>query len=222
MSRVLRVGWLILSVVTLCSRPADAGLADWLEQLSGPGPFGSDGLASFVSNVVCITPKITLSQGDKEKKPCLYVDFHKFINDDDDEFYKASGQEGKELRATAYALGVAFQPSTRLHTDVGVDFGRMTFHTSETDTGHWTFAARAQVKPLLFIEAFEKDANFIPWRKWVSVPKVYLRRSVILGTINGARDFGAIGSGAAYERKNEGVWSCGILLDFSELLRPPR
>jgi hypothetical protein len=221
MSRVLRVGCLVLSAVALCSRPADAGLADWLEQLSGPGPFGSDALAGFVSNVVCITPKITLSQGDKEEmKPCLYVDFHKFVNDDDDNFYKASGQDGKELRATAYALGVAFQPSERLHTDVGGDFGRITFHTSETDTGHWTVGARAQVKPLLFVEAF--STSLVKWRKWASVPKFYLRRNVILGTVNGARDFGAIGSGAAYERKNEGIWSCGILLDFSELLRPPR
>jgi hypothetical protein len=222
MSRVLRIGWLVLSAVIFCSRPADAGLADWLEQLSGAGSFGSDGLANFVSNVVCLTPKITLTQDDKERKPCLYADFHKFINHDDDEFYKADGQEGKELRATAYALGVAFQPSKRLHTDVGADVGRITFHTSETDTGHWTLGARAQVKPLLFIEAFEKNARFIPWRKWASVPKAYVRRSVILGTISGAKDFAATGSGAAYERKNEGVWSCGILLDFSELLRPSR
>ncbi len=219
MSRVLRVGWLILSAVVLCSRPADAGLPDWLEQLSGPGPFESDGLAGFVSNVWCFERfnKITLSQDDKQKNPCLYVDFHKFINDDDDNFYKASGQDKKQLRATAYALGVAFQPWEKLHTDFGADFGRITFHTSETDAGHLTVGGRAQVKPLLFVKAFGADPK---WRKWASVPKVYLRRSVILGTLNGAKDFGAIGKGSTYERKNEGLWSCGLLLDFSELLRP--
>jgi hypothetical protein len=47
---------------------------------------------------------------------------------------------------------------------------------------------------------------------------LYLRRSVILGTLRGDRDFGVPGS--TYEHNKEWVWSMGTLLDFTELLRP--
>jgi hypothetical protein len=215
MSRVLRVGWLILSAVVLCSRPADAALADWLEKLSGPGPFEEDALANLVSTW-CFTK--TLTQPDDRPTPCLYVDYHRMINEKDDNFYQDVGLKGKELKLTAYAFGLAFQPWRDVPIDVGGEIGRLQFLTKDTDTTKWTLAPRVQVKPLLFVPKLFARGEHPVLRKGASVLKFYVRRLVILGTLNGERDFGVPGS--TFEIKNERRWSLGFLLDFTELRRP--
>lgn len=233
MQRVQRLGWLLFAVFALSSRPAEAGVPDWLEELSGAGPFWTDGLSNFVATALCFhnpsdaQPVITFSQSDKVKDPCVFVDYHHLLNGEDDKFYAANGHAGKELRVTAISIGVAFQPWEGAHTDFGIDTGSIRFHTTRgatnvrSDTSHKTVGFRAQMKPLLFLPLFRADrvtTRFPPPRKWASVPKVYVRRSAILGTLSGDKDFGVPGS--TYARKNEWVWSIGGLLDFTELWRP--
>jgi hypothetical protein len=208
MRRVLRLGCFTLIVMGLCSRPAEAGLWDWLEELSGPGPFREDALANFTARV-CFTP--TPRSGSRE--PCVYLDYRRFINNEDDNFFEEIG----EVRATAFDFGLTWEIWRPI--DVGVGGGFLRFHTSKKDTTRTTLVGpRVQVKPLLFFRPapyWSQDQN-LRRRQWASVLKFYVRHSVILGRLQGTTDFGAEKS--SFDVTNDRVMSYGFLLDFTELI----
>jgi hypothetical protein len=212
MQRLRRLGCLTLMLVGLCSRPVEGGLKDWLEELSGPGPFHNDGLANLMFTL-CLNKETPLVQAYDVRRPCIFVEYRQLVNDKDDNFYETIG----EVRATIGDVGLNFRPWTRVPIDIGGGVGFIQFHTSQKSTTKATLVLpRVQIKPLEPL-AQHFNNNRVA-RNFLNVLKFYTSHTVIFGTLQGEKDFGAIGS--TFDVKNDGVLSYGFLLDFIELARP--
>jgi len=209
MARALRVTCLMVVVLACGGRPAEARWAflDWMEELSGPGPFtGGPGLVATVCNFRDLRGAFS----EDKRKPCFYFDFRHVEAKDSDNF-----REFGEVGATSYDFGATWQLYRPI--EVGVGGGFVRFAANGESTTKFTLAVpRLAVKPLLMLTPTRHWGG--TWAKWASVPKLYVRESVILGNLK-ATDFGVAPGLSTFDVDNDQVTSFGLMLDFTELWR---
>jgi hypothetical protein len=215
MRRVYPTLCFVLGALFAHPQPAAADWWDWLQELSGPGPFKTEGNVMWS---ICPGPGTVFRPYDNAGPPklCVFVDVRRFVNWDDDNFLKFG-----RVRLQTYDFGVAWE--VRRAVDVGLGFGVMHFAANGTGSNRLSITPlRTTVKPLLLLadllrkgDALERNRTA---RRWASILKYYARLSVIPGTID-ATNFGVSTSLSDFKAKNDRVASAGFLVDFSELLR---
>ena len=212
---VLACGGLVASPV-----PASASLMDWLQELSGPGPFN----ATNINWIVDVCPSKFSAETSSNRnifasaysKPqvCFFFDHRRLKNDGAGDNFGAG-----TIDVQTFEFGV----SAQLHRSVSIGFGlgRIGF---KSDRGAQpakllVTAPRIVVKPALIF----KDDGFWnshrSWRTAASILNFYIKNNIISGKLTGA-DFG-LSSGEAngnFAVSHDRVWSSGFVLDFTEVL----
>lgn len=194
---------------------ADAGLMDWVQELSGPGPSSGNVPLLYTH---CWADRI-LSIRDKNtttNKPCLFVDYRRFKNGSDDNF-------PAHVDLSFVDAGIVWELLSKRQLQLGAGVGFMhsesigALQTTIEPVARTRFTisyARAVVEPLSFL--FDKPNRF------ARVFKLYGRATLIPGTMD-ATDFGVpIGTGpgqSTWSDTNDNVLSGGVIFDFGELVR---
>jgi hypothetical protein len=226
MARVLKVMCLTAALLVCSGRPAEARLIDWLEELSGPGPFtGNGGLVGTICFGSAVksegrAARIVGAAPEDKRKPCAYFDFRHFETENDDNFH----QFGKTVGATAYDFGATWLLYRPIELGAGIGFVR--FAANDVSTTKMTLTGpRVVIKPLLMLTPVSKwrDSNGAPttWAKVASVVKLHARQTVILGNLQ-ATDFGVAPGLSTFNVDNDQVTSFGLLIDVTEYWRPWR
>lgn len=205
---------------------------DYLEALSGPGPF--KGKANVTANVYC-AGQVSHVGGKRERSatfkppffgdhpnwfgrstlpatlaevsatPCVYVDYSKL---------EAAGTARFKypVQATYLETGLNYRV---LHSlEVGAGLGLLTFRT-ETDSTEIVVRraaltpVRLTIIPLHALPALRK-------RSWPGAFQVYFRESFIVGALDG-RDFGV--AAEQFREESEFVRSFGFRVDVTKLIR---
>ena len=208
MKSTLSLAALVLMVLLSSAPPANAGLIDWMQEWSGPGPFHWGGSVLVTR---CPGP-FQINNQREQNKPCFFVDTRRFIAIDGDNF---------PVKVTSFFADVGVTYRLRRAVSVGLGAGFMTADGNETATRPTITAPRVVFEPAVLLaqlfgkpeQAFTGNSTF--WDRLVHVPKIYMRGNFILGRLNGA-DLGV--SGTSYDRTNEYVISRGLLLDLGELI----
>lgn len=193
---------LVVIALLVSSRPAQAKIIDWLEQLSGPGPFGTRG--SVLVSGGCVQPdlpRLGIDSTTPATTPCWFFDLRRF-HADADEFFNA-------VNAEAYDFGATFQVRRPIELGFGMGFIRFSSNGVNT-TKVTTTPLRVVVKPLLFVPKLQD-------KKWAGFLKYYVRESVIWGRLT-QDDFGISAARHVFNEKNDVVTSAGFLIDLGELI----
>jgi hypothetical protein len=217
MKRVLLLAGLACSVVIGSPRPASASLMDWLQELSGPGPFNGRAWNAMLD--VC-PPKGAAEDTEhffareydlKPSAVCMFFDRRRFESIQEDNF--GAGQ----IDVSLWELGGSAHVHRAL--TIGFGFGRVRFKSERGgDKDTWVFTApRIVVNPALVFGTtqFWKD-HHVYWTL-ASVIKFYVKDNIIKGRLTGA-DFG-LKAGEAnvnFVVENDRVWSRGFILDLTE------
>ena len=207
MARVLRVLCLMVIVLACGWKPAEARnpFLDWMEELSGPGPFR--GWGGFVATICFGGERFPGRYSEDIKKPCAYFDFRKLEAEENDNFL-----EFGEVGATAYDFGATWQLYRPIELGVGMGFVR--FAANDVSTTRMTLTApRLVIKPLLLIPGSSG------WGKWTTILKLYARENIILGNLQ-ATDFGVAPGRSTFNVDNDKVTSFGVLFDLTDFWRP--
>jgi hypothetical protein len=207
MVRVVRVGCLLFMALGMGSHAAEATIMDWMQELSGPGPFngGGNGMAT-----ICIASVTLTYTRAVEKMPCAFFDVRRLVNEDDDNF-PAIGK----VEVFAYDFGPTWQFGRAF--EAGFGGGLMHFKSNNKAFTRPTLVlARFQVKPLIAV-GYPLWARHPEGAKWASMFKYYYRFSMIAGRLR-AEDFGVSSAQSNFSAKNEIRQSRGVLIDFSELM----
>ena len=205
---------------------ASASLMDWLQELSGPGPFNAKGMNIMLD--VCPTGhrlnadnKLDIFASEYESRPadkpriCFFLDNRRFQNEGSGDNFGAG-----QIDVHALELGA----SAHLHRSVSIGFGVGWIGFNAKDKGAETTkflvtAPRVVFKPALIFgsDSFWEDKKAL--RTAASIIKFYIRNNIISGTLTGA-DFGLKPGDAnvTFAVKHDRVWSTGFLLDFTEVL----
>lgn len=200
MKRVFCIPSLVVIALLVPSRPAQAGIIDWLEQLSGPGPYSTK---TFLAATVCPTKHSLNGRTYSPDNwfPCYYVDNHRFHSVKDDNF--------PATKANLVDFGVAFE--VRRQIEVGAGAGWIDFSTKAKSTAKFTVTlARVTVAPLQF-------GNWSRTRWYARIPdmvKLYARETWIPGEITAAD----LGVTSTFRAEDDKITSMGVVLDLGELL----
>jgi len=219
MKRALRLATLVVATLVAWAVPARADIIDWLQELSGPGPFHEaknkiGSLATFCSPGGGHLIQSFDAAGRQISTPCFFFDFRNFVSVEDDNF-------PQPVSVRVYDIGLSWRVARPV--EIGIGVGVMDF---KSDAPGATGAVRAEliaprvvVKPILFIPYLLGNRDYWNSRpgalRWASVLKWYTRESVLLGTVT-AGDFGAQAT-SSFRAKNDRLTSAGFILDFSEL-----
>lgn len=232
MKRFLVVAALTCSSLMAFPAPGSASLMDWLQELSGPGPFNAK-----VFNViaeVCPTghkyrtegtsQKLDIFASEYEKRDatdsrkvqiCVFFDNRRFKNDGAGDNFGAG-----TIDVHAFEIGA----SARLHRSLSIGFGvgRIGFGTENgSEPARFLITApRLVFKPALIFgseQFWERQSTAV--KVAASVFKFYIKNNIISGKLTGA-DFGLSPGDASYNFavSHDRVWSSGFVLDFSEVL----
>lgn len=198
---------------------ADAGIWDWIQELSGPGPSGARPGKNILSTF-CFggdgrfkpRPRVTAtatSTGAFNKKPCLYADYRRFDNEDDDNF-------PADVTLSFYDVGPTWELLQEGQIEIGVGMGAMRSESNDVNNTQFTITLfRFTIQPLSLVPGWERN-------RWLSILKAYYRVTLIPGTID-ATDFGVpLGSGpgqSTFSTDNDRVRSAGFIVDVFELFR---
>jgi hypothetical protein len=203
---------------------------DWLQELSGPGPFN----AKVVNLIVdaCPSAQFLAKSGDTRgpnlfasdydqpadsKKPpvCLFIDNRRFQNDGSSDNFGAG-----DIDVHAFEIG----GSVRVHRaiSVGLGVGRISFKSGNgSEAARFLVTApRVVLKPALLFGSEEfwrlKSTRV---KTLAGMIKFYVRNNIISGKLTGA-DFGLAPGAENYNFavSHDRVWSSGFVLDLSELL----
>lgn len=215
----------LVLVAVLAPRPAYAGKSWWdfLEALSGPGPF--KGKTHFMFEGVCAGSTDTGASGkprelkwigrphdssprsleDIARRPCLYVDLARLEAPERPPYPHA-------VVATFSEVGVSYAVIRPI--DLGIGVGVLRFSTpmssgTRTETRAVLTPIRFVVKPLFMIPSLQKQ-------EWPDVLRVYFKQSLLIGGLNGG-DFGA--DPAVFSEPSEFVRSFGLVIDVGQLGR---
>jgi hypothetical protein len=214
MARALRSAAPALIVLLMWTRSGEASVMDWMQELSGPGPF-----TSRLALTTKICPSLLPGSPDpdtentprRRDQPCLYFDVHRLTTHDeapDDPFGRVK------------VVTVEFGPTWRLWraVDIGVGAGIIQFHSHGIETTRITIVApRVEVKPILLFGPAGFWNSHPKVRKTASVLKLQARDFVIVGRLQ-AQDFGASPANVRFDVRNDRVTSAGLLFDLSELV----
>jgi hypothetical protein len=216
---VLACGGLMASPV-----PASASLMDWLQELSGPGPFN----AKHINLIVDVCPTghkynqdhevdiFASDYGEQWNKPrvCLFVDNRLLRNDGAGDNFGAG---------TIDVHTFEFGASARLHRAVSIGFGvgRIGFKSNKgaEPARFLVTAPRIVVKPALIFggDFWDNKNKFV--QAAAGILKFYIKNNIISGKLTGA-DFGLslADANSNFSVSHDRVWSSGFVLDFTEVL----
>jgi hypothetical protein len=220
MKRFVIVGVLACGGLVASPVPASASLMDWLQELSGPGPFN----ATNINWIVDVCPskfseetssgRNIFASAYKRPKFCFFFDHRRLKNDEVGDNFGAG-----TINVQTFEFGV----SAQLHRSLSVGFGlgRIGFK-SERDAQPARLLVtipRIVVKPALIFgdNGFWNDHESL--RTVASILNFYIKNNIISGKLTGA-DFG-LSSGEAngnFAVSHDRVWSSGFVLDFTEVL----
>jgi hypothetical protein len=229
MKQLLVIAALAFGGVVASPAPASASLMDWLQELSGPGPFHAksanvilDACPSgpFVPKGQTNTHGIFASDYDElpgVSKPviCVFIDNRWLQNDGPTDNFGAGLVDVFTFEAGA---------SVRVHRaiSVGLGIGRIRFKSEAggEPARLLVTAPRVVLKPaVLFGSAKFWDDRSTGVKILASLLKLYVKNNIIAGTLTGA-DFGLAPGTPNYnfQVSHDRVWSSGFVLDFSEVL----
>ena len=215
MKRVFPLAGLVLVALMASAQPAYADLWDWLQELSGPGPFHTGG---SILGTVCpgSGPQIRPYEA-TSNTPCVFFDFRRFLPSKGDNF-------PTRVEVTAYDTGLTWE--VRRPVEVGIGVGVIVATgNGKTATRFTLTAPRIAVKPVLLLGDLFGKAKY--WethpkaRRFGSILKWYARETVITGRLT-AQDLGVSPDKSTFNAKNDRVASAGFLIDIGELVRPQR
>jgi hypothetical protein len=227
MKRVLLVTALVCGGSMALPARASASLMDWLQELSGPGPFNAKVINVIVD--ACPTGHRRTSEGALDlfasefesrgvtdmPRICFFFDNRRFRNDGVGDNF---GAGTIDVHATEFGV------SARVHRSVSIGFGVGWIGLNAKDRGAETTkflvtAPRIVFKPALIFanEAFWSNKKTLG--TLVSLFKFYIRNNIISGRVTGA-DLGLRQGDANvnFAVRHDRVWSTGFVLDFSEVL----
>ena len=215
MKRVLPCASLVVLSVLASAPPARADIIDWLQELSGPGPYKFGGA---VLTTLCGTNRSRLIQDydPSSNKLCFYADLHRYVPRDD-----SKNQENfpATVDAQVYDFGLVWRVSRPV--DIGLGAGVFHFTSDGGSPTRFTLTfPRIVVKPVLFVpyllgKATYWDSHEKAARLWSSI-KWYARQNVIVGTLD-ADDFG-VGRLSSFKAEDDRVLSVGFVFDVIELI----
>jgi hypothetical protein len=214
MIRVLRLAALALIVLVMSARPGEASIMDWMQELSGPGPFtGYSGAMTRICPLVLPAPTPGEAAERGLKDPCLFFDVRHLFTDEE----HSRGRFGE-----VKVLAVEFGPNFRVWRALDIGFGGGIFHFNshgQDGTRITLVVPRIELKPVLLFASASYWKEHPTGRKWASIPKYHVRNVIILGRLQD-QDFGATPSpgSAPFNVRNDDVFSGGLLFDFSELV----
>jgi hypothetical protein len=236
MSRPARLAAFSVLVLLLGCRSAHAaGWWDYLEALSGPGPFKGygwftldvfcggqtrdyaageavgDKLDRLVPNLSALPPGILgrtrpATRGNEHDQPCLYIDITHLTSD-------ANRRFPFPVEATFRESGFSFRLLAPL--ELGAGLGGLSLHTNAADdvkldkSVFMLTPLRVKIFPLYAFRQLEG-------RKWPGLIQVYFRESLLVGHLDG-RDFGV--SEDVFAEDSEFVRSFGVRIDIGKLFR---
>ena len=194
--------WLV--VVIMSAQPTEAGIIDWLEELSGPGPF-SNPFGFGPTATICPTRDSLNGRTYSPNNwfPCYYAEYHRFRTVEDDNFFP---------RVSANFVDFGFTIEVRPQIEIGAGLGWIDFDSGDQSTTRFSITlVRVAVQPLHFVNGLSgTDLR----SRIAGALKVYVRETLIPGTLTGA-DFGA---SSEFRARNDKITSMGLLIDFGELL----
>jgi hypothetical protein len=227
MKRTFQLLGLVVTVLLVCSRPAEAngGWWDWLEDLSGPGPFHSRKPYNLMLTLICTDTGVTGAErlfkfpdypkdpkpGEPAKQPtCLFYD-QRFLRTDADTRF-----------GTVDATMIEIGPYVRLHRsfEVGAGVGFIHFSSTRADGTRLTPTQvtvsfpRLVFMPLAAIPFGDFQTN----SHW-GFFKMYYKETIIGRELNETNFALAAGSTATFKSRYGRVRSTGFIIDGAELGR---
>lgn len=235
MKRALVVAALVCLSSIAVPAPASAGLMDWLQELSGPGPFNGKYFNVMVD--MCPAGAGAMSGGKRDIfateyewpesrhkfRLCFFADNRRFTNGNPDD-NSGVGDNFGAGRIDVHAQ--EFGASARVHPAVSLGFGVGWIKFNAKDRGAETTrflvtAPRIVLKPALIFGSkdFWEAPRNRKYRTVASVFKFYIRNNIIHGDLTGA-DFGLRDGDANFNFavRHDRVWSSGFIIDLSEVL----
>ena len=207
----------VLGLVLLfaCAQPARADIWDWLEEMSGPGPFktkplvGRVGPGNMTYTLFCRAPKGKadftpffergrdgLSEEVTSGEECLTLDFRKFR-------FPGNGRfEATSVQITELSYGYKIGPAIEIAGGVGW------FRTSSEGVSGSQIEVsvpKVTVMPALFFDAAQKH------RDW-GFFQAYFRHSHILAELD-ATNFGLKRGNENFKLTSDGVASAGFIIE---------
>jgi len=210
MMQALRITSMVLIVMTIWSVPAKADIWDWLEQLSGPGPFNGRGKLpeSATATIYCHgfdsgSGWLRLLNRADARGPCVFADVHNFEAPDDERFFR--------VRATLTEFGPTYRIAPPV--EVGIGVGLIRFNSTGKITDRMTISfPRVVFKPLLLVPSLQEKRK----GNWGFI-QMYFRETHILGKLN--QDDFRPQRGTTFHTDEDMVASTGILIDVVGLTR---
>jgi len=228
MSRPARLAAFSVLVLFLGCRSAHAaGWWDYLEALSGPGPF--KGYTDIFANLYCVgQEEARKAQGvdiakvgglkdglfgrvtngsitSGQTEPCIYFDITSLQAEADDRF--------PIVDATFYEFGLEY----RVLRTVDFGFGAGALHLNAKPINQEAVSSnvlmltpiRVTIMPLWAIDSLRKHP-------WTSILKVYFRQSFLVNNLDGT-NFGVPAS--VFHERGEFVRSVGVIIDLTKAVR---
>ena len=194
---------------------------DWIQEMSGPGPFVSRGP---VLATVCSKDLSRLIANDRPvennwgvDKPCWFVDLRRFASDDNRKNFPAP------VDLTAFDAGLTLQLLPYRFVEIGAGLGVAHFSgANDVTANRFTVTIpRVVITPLALLSPLSSKHKFV--KNFVRVLKLHAGYIWIPGSVQ-AEDFGVNrGTGPGQSTfgpvTGEFLPTHGILIDFGELLR---
>ena len=233
-----KLGLAVLVVVASLSsvRPVGAGIIDWMQEWSGPGPFNQRPFwrPLEVGNAMYTRcPKnFQIASVEAENRPCVFFDYRGLETPHDED--PQTFNKNFPYRATAELVDVGLSWRVRRSIEFGLGAGVMFASANEQTVFRPTLMpSRLLIEPAaLAREIFvglkgsggprNLSLRSTSWSDkcplW-HVVKFYVTGNVILGPLSG-ESFGV--SGTNYDRRSEFVVSRGFIVDIGEFFEPLR
>jgi hypothetical protein len=158
--RIVRLHSFAFFVLLVLAQPARADVWDWLEELSGAGPFHSRG--NLAATLYCNKDSVGGQNlggwfkplgRDSSKHVCYYTDVRLFKANEDARF--------KETSMDMYEAGTMFRPVRDIPAfEIGAGAGFLHMNSGDIKSERFTISfPRIALKPLLLITPLQKRAN---------------------------------------------------------------
>ena len=218
MRKALTLG-ILVSALTTVTRPAEAHIWDFFQELSGPGPFSSN--QPMLMGSLCSQNYVTRSALADDAKSCAFFDYRDLRTEANDNF-------PIEVRVQFWDLGVKRKFAIwKLKESIegGVAVGLMLASGDEDAGGEKAMrftvtAPRVVVMPMLLVNELFGNNIFgsrAHENGWLRILKLHLGGTVIVGPLD-AEALGVDRTRSNYSRNSEYALSRGFVLDFGELI----
>lgn len=207
----------VLGLVLLfaSAQPARADIWDWLEQMSGPGPFTTRPFTWRLPGNVTFMPychqkpddgngvlrALDTPQQPGDPRTCVFLDFRRFEVPETTRFFATN--------VTIWEAGTSY----RIAGPIDVGWGIGHFHISggglSGDKLTLTFPRLVFMPALMFDRA--RDSG------WATLFQVYFRETRLLGTLD-QKNIAVKPGQEAFSIENDGVASLGFIIDVTPIV----